>query len=397
MTVGESPDYSLYFHYPYCKYACRFCHYPIKRLAATPDGVNRPLVNSLVRHLEILLEQVPSLRERNVSSIYLGGGTPTLLSGGDLTDFANAVRARANVGREAEWTIETTPDTVCDDLIKGVIDAGFNRISTGVQILDDEVLSTFGRGHTAVQALRALEKLKSVDGITVNADLMYALPGVTTDKFLQDVAVISGLGIDSITLYRLRLGRRDERLSSLFADFKTNPSKFPTQIESLIQNAAAREFLLAKGYNEAPLGWFALNGKICRSYRDRWLDQVPLLGIGMSAYSYGVGWQFLNLPGLAAWQTSVHDSTLPFSHGTRFTPDEVMLRSIAFRLRFSAAVDLGGTLVSEQVTAIAKQMVELGLAEFEGNTLKLTEAGKPLIDEIIDGFFQGHTSAPEDC
>ncbi len=396
VTVGESPGYSLYFHYPYCKYACRFCHYPIRRLGTTLNGVNRLLVNSLIRHLEILLEHFPALRVRNVSSVYLGGGTPTLLSGVDLVQFANALRERANISREAEWTIETTPDTVDDALIRGAIDAGFNRISTGVQVLDDRVLSAFRRGHSVAQAVRALEKLKSFEGISVNADLMYALPGVTSDKFLQDVAMLAGMGIDSITLYRLRLGRRDERVTSLFADFKSASGNFPTQIETLIQNVAAREFLSAQGYDEAPLGWFTLGNKTCKCYRDRWLDEVPLLGVGMSAYSYGAGWQFLNLPDLAAWQTSVQEGKLPYSHGSNFTSKEVMLRSIAFRLRYSGTVDFGHAQFSEQATATARQMEELGIARFEGTTLRLTETGKPLIDEVIDEFFQGHTSAPED-
>lgn len=412
--LNNNDSYSLYLHYPYCQYICEFCHYPVlkfpKKINATPD-----IINLLSKHNDLLLEKFPELRDKEVSSFYLGGGTPSLLDSSDLDNLKKNIIDKIKFSKDAELTIESTPDSMNKDRIEKLINTGFNRISMGVQVLDDNALQIFKRDHNVEQALNIIKCLEQFDNVSNNIDLMYGLPGVSTEKFLKDIETIASTGVDSITLYRLRLGRIDERKAAMYADYTKSKEKFPSQVETSIQIMAAREMLAEMKYGECPAGWF---NKIHRHgvvhnfvgmpvhtnayyditsskvYEDRWLSQKPMFGLGISAYSYGKNWQYLNANNLNDYGNKIYKGIIPFAEGISLNRLETDLRHIAFLLRYGSEIKLSDCRKdnSERIKSIFAELEDLNLAYFENNSWQLTELGVVFIDEIIDNYFQKKSS-----
>ena len=411
--LNNHDSYSLYLHYPYCQYVCEFCHYPVlkfpKKINASSD-----IINLLKKHYDLLLEKFPDLRDKEVSSFYLGGGTPSLLDSNDLDDLKKNIIDKIRFSKDAELTIESTPDSMSKDRIEKLINTGFNRISMGVQVLDDNALQKFKRDHNVEQALNIIKCLEQFDNVSKNIDLMYGLPGVSTEKFLKDVETIARTEVDTITLYRLRLGRIDERKAAMYNDYKNSKEKYPSQVETSIQVMAARQILLESEFSEGPLGWFnkmephgvndkyesnvmtntSFNITSSKVYEDRWLSQKPMFGLGLSAYSYGKNWQYLNTNNLNDYGNKIDDGIIPFAEGISLNKLEIDLRHLAFLLRYGSELKLSDCHKenTEHIKSIFNDLESLNLATRENDSWQLTELGAAFIDEIIDNYFQERNS-----
>jgi oxygen-independent coproporphyrinogen III oxidase len=387
-NVSGYDTYSLYLHYPYCKYICSFCHYPV--LKHTSETQNLDVINYLVKHFDLLCEQIPEITGKKVSSFYVGGGTPSLLSIDNLKTLKKLLVDKIKFENDAELTIETTPDSLTDDRIKQLIDIGFNRLSVGVQILDNEALERLKRDHKLEQALNIIDLIKTHKELTSNVDLIYGLPGISSEKFLNDVDTIAKSGIDSITLYRLRLGRKDERKAALYNDYAQNTQKYPSQRENMIQIIASRKLLSNSGFFEEPIGWFNKRKNSNKCYRDRWMEQSPMFGLGLAAYSYGHNWQFLNKKNIKELNDNIRQRILPFGEGSFFNDEEALLRRCAFKLRFDGRFSIDNLLgnYQQRIYRIFTELCDLKLGDLDNLIFKLNDLGTAFIDEIIDNYFQ---------
>ncbi len=373
---------SLYLHFPLCPYICRFCHYHV-RAGTGRSEEKAPLLSNLHTCAAVAAESLPGDRSKPVSSIYLGGGTPSLLGAPDLADLLGGVRQLFQCGEVEEITVETTPDTVTQEWLEAVSALGVTRVSSGVQVLDDDVLAFMGRRHTTADVRRFLENCRAVPELTTNVDLIAGLPLVTEASWLWTLHELIEQAPSSITVYRLRLGRSDERSSSLVHLFEKSPELFPSHEQVAIEILAARGMLLEAGYQEGPVGWFWREGGRPKCYRDRWLLQRPLLGLGESAYSYGVDWQIINAKGLA-FQSALHERRWPAEVSTVLAPGESQLRRLAWRLRATGEVPAEWGARWPELKAPIEHLAELGLIESRATgTAGLTEVGTLLIDEII--------------
>jgi len=386
--VLGSDKYSLYLHYPFCRYICDYCHYPVKKI--TTLDKNSDIINSLIEQYKILTDEFPILLDKEVSSLYLGGGTPSLLSFEELKYLKEHLFINLKFKENAELTIEATPDSLNNHKIERLLEIGFNRISVGIQILDNETLMKFRRDHNLEQALLLIEMIKKFPQLKNNVDLIYGLPGVSSEKFLNDVNTIANSGVDSITLYRLRLGRIDERKAALFSDYTQNPWKYPTQEDTIIQNICSRQILEELEFREEPLGWFNRLDETNQCYKDRWLKQAPMFGLGLSAYSYGSNWQFLNRKNLSNLFNDLANNSIPFEEGIKLDKEDAFLRTCAFDLRYNGRLLLNNLNENyiKKFARIFTELSSLGLGEFKDSAFSLNELGKAFIDEIIDNYFQ---------
>jgi oxygen-independent coproporphyrinogen-3 oxidase len=379
--VEASDAISLYLHFPLCPYVCRFCHYHV-RARSGRSGENPLLLADLHACASVVAESLPAARSKRVSSIYLGGGTPSLLQAGELAQLLQRTRALFQCDGVEEITVETTPDTVTREWLEAAQTLGVNRVSSGVQVLDDEVLAFMGRKHTTADVRRFLEDCRAFPDLAANVDLIAGLPRVTEESWLWTLHELVEQSPASITVYRLRLGRSDERQSSLARLFETSPEEFPSHERVAVQMLAARSMLLENGYLEGPVGWFWRGAGQPKCYRDRWLLQRPLLGIGESAYSYGRDWQIINAKGLP-FKTALQGKRWPDTMSTFLEPAEGQLRRLAWRLRATGEVS-ASWIGQWPETQSLDRLEALCLMEHrpEGSYC-LTEMGTLLIDEII--------------
>jgi coproporphyrinogen III oxidase-like Fe-S oxidoreductase len=380
--VEASDAISLYLHFPLCPYICRFCHYHV-RASTGRSTENSRLLEGLHSCASVVAESLPAARLKRVSSIYLGGGTPSLLRVDELAELLRWTRALFQCGEVEEITVETTPDSVTREWLEAAQALGVNRVSSGVQVLDDKVLAFMGRKHTTADVRRFLEDCRAVPGLTTNVDLIAGLPLVTEESWLWTLHELVEQSPASITVYRLRLGRSDERQSSLSRLFEKSPELFPPQERVAVQMLAARGMLLENGYQEGPVGWFWRGAGQPKCYRDRWLLQRPLLGIGESAYSYGNDWQIINAKG-QPFKAALQDKRWPATVSTLLAPAEGQLRRLAWSLRATGEVPAHWAEQQPELQTRLDQLEALGLTERQAaGSYHLTEMGTLLIDEII--------------
>ncbi len=380
--VQASEAISLYFHFPLCPYICRFCHYHVRARTGRP-AENSLILADLHACASIIARTLPAADSKRVSSIYLGGGTPSLLQAEELAEVLQHARDLFWCEDVEEITVETTPDSVTIGWLEAAQALGINRVSSGVQVLDDRVLAFMGRGHTIGDVMRFLEDSRAFPDLTVNVDLIAGLPLVTEESWLLTLHELVEQSPASITVYRLRLGRSDERTSSLFHLFEKSPELFPTQEQVAVQMLVARSILLESGYREGPVGWFWRGAGQPKCYRDRWLLQRPLLGIGESAYSYGRDWQVINAKGVL-FKAGLKHERWPTEVSTVLSPPEDQLRRLAWRLRASGEVPMSWVERWPEVRTPLDQIEALGLLKLDDTSrYRLTEMGSLLIDEII--------------
>jgi len=382
---------SLYLHYPFCDYMCRFCHYAVAPRKAVDSLAT---VDLLLENLRLLLTRLPEAEYAPVSSVYFGGGTPSLAKAKHRAELARGLREAFDISERSEWAIEANPETVSHDFLAHLKNTGFNRLSLGVQVLDDRVLTWLGRGHSVKQVMEALCRLKEKWSEPFNVDLIYGLPGVRPEKLLEDIDILVGHEVPSITLYRLRLGRSDERSSALRSEYSKRSAAFPDQRETVVQVAAARRLLVRCGYKEGPIGWFVRPGAESECYKDRWLRQRPLLGLGMSSYSYGARWQFSQTRQLKQWARAIEDRDIPIESAFVLTTGQSCARSLAFKLRYSGRIETANADAGELARRLSASLQRLRLSRCGDLESPLTELGLALIDEIIDEFLFSGDSTP---
>jgi len=243
---------SLYIHVPFCASICNYCDFCAM---PAPERLHDEYVDLVLRELR---------GQTNFETIYLGGGSPSILSIKNLQKLLTGLRTN-------EFSMEWNPEQVNSEKIKAALDLGINRFSLGIQSLDDDLLKMLGRRHSAKTALEAFEKLNSAFA-TGSCDLMFCLPNQSTENFLSDVKTIAGLGAKHISFYGLTLEKA---------------KKLPPQPEDLYPEMylKAAEILSEAGLDRYEVSNFALPGHESKHNQVYW-KMGSYLGVGPSAHSY---------------------------------------------------------------------------------------------------------------
>lgn len=287
IALTALPPLSLYVHVPWCVRKCPYCDFNSHELKATrpgglPAAVNGPaaidpqLENDYARALVADLESaLPSVWGRRLTSIFVGGGTPSLLSAQALDRILSAVRARLPVEPDAEITLEANPGTFEAGKFADFRAAGVNRLSIGIQSFNPLHLKAIGRIHDDGQARNAIDiAQRNFDNI--NLDLMYALPEQTPEQALQDVTQAAACGVQHISAYHLTL-----EPNTLF---HRNPPRLPDDDTSAEMQAAIEALLAERGYRHYETSAFSLPGRESRHNVNYWTFG-DYLGIGAGAHS----------------------------------------------------------------------------------------------------------------
>ncbi|MCP9760330.1 oxygen-independent coproporphyrinogen III oxidase-like protein [Aquitalea sp. S1-19] len=268
--LKELPPLSLYIHFPWCVRKCPYCDFNSHEAKNGFDEMG--YVAALLADLE---SSLPQIWGRPVTTIFMGGGTPSLFSAAAMDALLCGIRARVRLHPDAEITMEANPGTFESDKFKGYRAAGINRLSIGVQSFDPAFLQGLGRIHNGDEARRAVEiALTHFDN--VNLDLMYALPGQTPEQALADIDTALSYGITHLSAYHLTI-----EPNTLFARY--TPANLPDDERSADMQEAIEARLAAAGFEHYETSAFARAGYQCRHNRNYWTfgDYV---GIGAGAH-----------------------------------------------------------------------------------------------------------------
>ena len=269
VRLATLPPLALYAHLPWCVRKCPYCDFNShERADALPE---REYVDALVADIEGLL---PSVWGRRLRSIFIGGGTPSLFSPESIDRLLAAIRARLPLEPDAEVTLEANPGTAEAGRFRGYRGAGVNRLSLGIQSLDDAKLNVLGRIHSADEARRAIEMaLAAFDN--VNLDLMYGLPGQTIEQARADAAEALRFGTTHFSAYQLTLEPNTV--------FYSKPPQLPEHDACADMQFAVEELACAAGFEHYETSAFARPGRRCRHNMNYW-EFGDYLGIGAGAH-----------------------------------------------------------------------------------------------------------------
>ena len=275
ISLTALPPLALYIHFPWCEKKCPYCDFNSHQIKDAPNisgGFDEQrYINALISDLET---ELPNIWGRQVHSIFIGGGTPSLLSAAGMDQLLCAVRARVHLEPDAEITMEANPGSVEAAKLAGFAKAGINRVSLGIQSFQDEQLKALGRIHNGAEAKRAVEI--ALDHFkSVNLDLMYGLPNQSLEAAKSDVETALSFKTPHLSLYNLTL-----EPNTYFANF---PPKLPSddEIDSIFEQNL--ELLTKAGYQRYEVSAYAKKGQECKHNLNYWRFG-DYIGIGAGAH-----------------------------------------------------------------------------------------------------------------
>jgi oxygen-independent coproporphyrinogen III oxidase len=273
----------LYIHVPFCVKKCAYCDF-----YSVPERLG-----SLEPYIESVLAEARKYVGMDFHTIYLGGGTPSLLGAEGLTKLMGGLRHIFSLSQVSEATMEANPESVSLSLLNAAKASGINRVSIGVQSFSDAELQKVGRIHTAPRAATAVEEAKAAGFDNISADVILGLPGQDWPSLMLTLETLIGMDIQHVSLYCLSI----EPCTPLATN---RPADLPSDDEQAELFASACSLMAGRGFIHYEISNFALSGYECRHNLNYWRGG-EYLGLGPSAASHIGGKRFKNKPDLDAY------------------------------------------------------------------------------------------------
>ena len=275
VSLTALPPLALYIHFPWCEKKCPYCDFnshQIKEGVSKRSGFDEQrYIKALIADLET---ELPNIWGRQVHSIFIGGGTPSLLSPEGVDQLLSAIRARVNLEPNAEITMEANPGSIEADKFAAFAKCGINRVSIGVQSFQDEQLKALGRIHNGAEAKRAIQ-IALENFTSVNLDLMYGLPNQTLQAAKADVETALSFKTPHLSFYNLTL-----EPNTYFASF---PPKLPSEDEVDAIFEQNLDLLTKAGYKRYEVSAYAKKNQECKHNLNYWRFG-DYIGIGAGAH-----------------------------------------------------------------------------------------------------------------
>lgn len=370
----------IYIHIPFCRQACNYCNFHF----ATSLLKKGALLTAI--HQEI--KSTATCNKWPVHTIYFGGGTPSLLEVEEVSAILQTIRSAYTVDESAEITLEANPDDITEEKLQGWKNAGLNRLSMGVQSFFEEDLRWMNRAHNAVQAKDGLKlALHYFDNVTM--DLIYGTPGLTNEKWQQNVETALALKVPHLSCYALTVEPQTP-LDKLIRQHRKEDINPDVQSEQFL---LLMKWLSAAGYEHYEISNFAKPGFRSRHNSSYWQGK-PYVGIGPSAHSFNGTERRWNIANNQQYIDAIETGILP-AEKELLTPVQQMNESIMISLRTIEGINLSvfSLPMAEELIKAAAKYINRGLVVHECGRLRLTDEGKLYADGIAaDLFFDVQTT-----
>jgi oxygen-independent coproporphyrinogen-3 oxidase len=399
-TDTDMNPLGLYLHIPFCSRRCDYCDF----------FVVLGMEDQFQLYVDKLSEDVRAAgaglaaRQLDADTLYIGGGTPSRLQPGQVSQLVKSCRDAFGLGSEAEITLEANPEGIDGKTLEGWLEAGINRLSVGIQSLNDTGLRNRGRLHTGDEALRALGEARAAGFVNINADLIAGLPRARNrqgfngfaGEILEDLGRVIGLQPDHVSLYLLETDKDVPLMKAAREGRETLPSD--DEIADAYESAL--DLMAGAGYEQYEISSFARGRRKSRHNLKYWRSE-PVLGFGPSAHSFFDNRRSSVPRNLDAYMAEPSAEPAPNSGPYEFDGGENRLdhtlgsriqqvrEALTLQLRLIEGVDLdafdarwkagtAGWLESD-----IQEVREAGLVEASQGRLKLTRAGLLLANEVF--------------
>ena len=371
----------LYIHIPFCTQKCIYCDF----LSGTNLSLRERFIDALIVEMDSYLD---FFNDDKISTIYFGGGTPSLLSVAELKRIYDAIAERWNVSSVEEFTIECNPDDLSEEYLRGLKTLPINRLSVGVQSFSDDELAWLNRRHTAVEAIEAVRRAQHVGFKNITIDLMFALPIQTLDSLNYSIDRALELGVQHISAYSLMF-EPDSKITKLLE---------LNRLEPLDEDVAADMFDLLStrledaGYEQYEISNYAKQSFYSRHNSGYW-HGMRYLGLGPSAHSFDGEKRWSNVAHTLKYCNLIpKGSVLDIRSVESLTEDERFNELVFTALRTKIGVDLldlrnkFGNKRCDKLLQQAQKYIDNDRMQIIGNRLSLTRSGIYVSDSIISDF-----------
>ena len=383
-------EMELYIHVPFCIKKCAYCDF----LSAPAGEEERQ------RYVETMIKEIQGYRKKYqeycVTTIFVGGGTPSVLSGEQIKEVFNALRASFVIDAQAEITIEVNPGTVTEEKVEAWMQAGVNRISIGLQSVNDEELQMLGRMHTYKDFLNTYHLLRDKGFNNLNIDLISAIPGQTLESWKKTLSTVAELEPEHISAYSLIVeegtpfytiygeGGADGNLESMVQPLPDEETErfIYEETETILQKY---------GYDRYEISNYAKPGYACRHNEGYW-RRVNYLGVGLGASSLIENQRFRNFSTYDVYMDAIQNQKLFHEEVESLSVTDEMEEFIFLGLRMMSGIsrEVFQKKFGKKIeTVYEKQIQQLkkdGLIEFVENRIRLTKRGIDISNYVFEQF-----------
>jgi oxygen-independent coproporphyrinogen-3 oxidase len=359
---------SLYIHWPFCPYKCHFC--PFVALASHDQFMER-------YHKALVLEIEQFARERvhntPLKTIHFGGGTPSTYPPALLLDIFGILKRSFIIEPTAEIALEINPGTVSDEKIAAWRDVGINRLSIGVQAINDRVLQSLNRHQTASQVFSLLDKVSPFfDNISI--DLILGLPSISAMEWQEMLKMAMQWPIKHISIYFLTVHEN----TPLYFKVQANQVVLPADEEMVATYEYTCGFLAQHGFEQYELSNFAKIGYASRHNSAYW-DREPYKGFGIGACSFDGAVRFQNEKNIMRYMEVCEQQESAVTFFEQLTATQIALERLMLGLRRPQGV--GIEMIENRATI--EQLMRDGYLEYHGTQVRLTRRGLAVENEIL--------------
>ena len=369
----------IYIHIPFCKQACHYCNFHFSTSLRHRDD----MIQAIVKEIDL---QQDFLDQRGLTSIYFGGGTPSLLSYEEVSLIINQLSLYYTWADDIEVTIEANPDDIDPQKLKSLRSAGINRLSIGLQSFIDSELIACNRAHTADESLRAVKSCQDAGITNLSIDLIYGMPDSTMDSWQYNVDQALSLSVDHISSYALTV----EPATALAGMVKKKSINLPSDTTVSKQYLILIDSLANNGYDHYEISNFAKPEKYAVHNTNYWRSK-PYLGLGPSAHSYKSGLRQWNIANNAKYITSINNNTIPaeieyINYKNKYN-EWIMTR---LRTMWGINRERISDLFPDELSSLddnMKKYIDAGHVNLINNHYVLSNSGKLLADRISSDLF----------
>lgn len=378
-TVGER-GFGVYVHVPFCAARCGYCDFNTYTPAEVGEASRETYVEAVLAELALAARVLGDAPPRQVDTVFVGGGTPTLLPPDDLARILAAIDATWGLAPDAEVTTEANPESVSPATLRALRAAGYTRISLGMQSVAPTVLAVLDRRHTPGRATAAAREARDAGFAHVNLDLIYGTPGETAEDFARSLAAAIDAGVDHISAYALIV----EEGTRLAARIRRGELPPPSDDVAADRYLAADATLSAAGFSWYEVSnWATSPAAQCRHNLLYWTGG-DWWGLGPGAHSHVGGVRWWNVKHPAAYASRLAAGVSPGAGREVLTPAERHMEEVMLRLRLASGLPL--SVLDEGGRARAAQAVADGLLQrpaYERGRAVLTLRGRLLADAVV--------------
>lgn len=377
---AHTDSFGVYLHVPFCATRCGYCDFNTYTPGQLGSGATQgDYLDAIVAELEMAVVKHPELA-RGADTVFIGGGTPSMLGASGLRRLLDGVRNSFGLADDAEVTTESNPESTSPEFFEGLAEAGFTRVSLGMQSAVPHVLATLDRTHTPGRPAAAVAEALAAGFEHINLDVIYGTPGESMANLDTTLEAVLATEVDHVSAYSLIV----EPGTAMARKVRRGELPMPDD-----DDLADRYERIDAALSQAGFSWYEVSnwakpGGQCRHNMLYWRDG-NWWGAGPGAHSHLDGTRFYNVKHPARYAATISGGELPIKDSEGLTAEDRHTEKIMLGLRLAEGID--ANLLGEDELGKARRQAEAGMVEFVsvdcGQRIQLTNRGRLLADAII--------------